>query len=148
MNRHAYRSAPCARSALSRRDCAQGALLRGLTLLLLFWLPLCVVAGLPPPKNLNQRAGFDQRVGAQAPMTAHFRDANGRDVTLAELTDGKPTLLALGYYRCPNLCDLLVHGIAHALPDLRLRTGEDYQVVSTRARLRPTRGMPRGCWRR
>lgn len=129
MNRHACRCAPCARSALSRRDRAQGALLRGLTLLLLFWLPLCVVAGLPPPKNLNQRAGFDQRVGTQAPMAAHFRDASGRDVTLAQLTDGKPTLLALGYYRCPNLCDLVLHGIAHAVPDLRLRTGEDYQVV-------------------
>lgn len=62
-------------------------------------------------------------------MSAHFRDANGHDVTLADLADGKPTLLALGYYRCPNLCDLVLHGIAHALPDLRLGTGEDYQVV-------------------
>jgi protein SCO1/2 len=103
--------------------------LRGAVLLLLPWLPLLAVAGLPPPKNLNQRAGFDQRLGEPVPMSTHFHDANGRDVTLAELADGKPTLLALGYYRCPNLCDLVLHGIAHALPNLRLRTGEDYQVV-------------------
>lgn len=100
-----------------------------LILLLLFWLPLVAGAGVPPPADLSQRAGFDQRLGAQVPMTLHFRDANGRSVTLAELADGKPTLLALGYYRCPNLCDLVLHGIAHALPGLRLRPGEDYQVV-------------------
>jgi protein SCO1/2 len=108
---------------------ALGDFRRGAVLLLLLWLPLLAMAGLPPPKNLNQRAGFDQREGRQVPMSAHFRDANGRDVTLAELTDGKPALLALGYYRCPNLCDLVLHGIAHAVPDLPLRTGADYQIV-------------------
>lgn len=100
-----------------------------LVLLLLFWLPLVAGAGVLPPKDLNQRAGFDQRLGAQVPMTLHFRGADGHSVTLAELADGKPTLLALGYYRCPNLCGLVLHGIAHALPALRLRQGEDYQVV-------------------
>src|SRR4051812_12998683 len=75
-----------------------------LVLLLLFWLPLVAGAGVPPPMDLNQRAGFDQRLGAQLSMTLPFRDADGHSVTLAELADGKPTLLALGYYRCPNLC--------------------------------------------
>jgi hypothetical protein len=65
---------------------------------LLFWLPLCAVAGLPPPRNLNQRAGFDQRVSTQVPMSTHFRAANGHDVTLADLADGKPTLLAQAVY--------------------------------------------------
>jgi protein SCO1 len=106
------------------RRCAQR-----LALLFLLWLPLVAGAGVPPPADLSQRAGFDQRLGAQVSMTLRFRDADGRDVTLAELADGKPTLLALGYYRCPNLCDVVLHGIAHALPALRLRTGDDYQVV-------------------
>ena len=100
-----------------------------LVLLLLFWLPLVAGAGVLPPTDLNQRVGFDQRLGAQLPTTLPFRDADGRSVTLAELAGGKPTLLALGYYRCPNLCDVVLHGIAHALPALRLRLGEDYQVV-------------------
>jgi protein SCO1/2 len=100
-----------------------------LVLLVLFWLPPMGVAGVPPPTDLNRRAGFDQRLGEQVPMTLHFRDADGRGVTLAELADGKPTLLALGYYRCPNLCDLVLHGVAHAVPALRLRAGQDYQVM-------------------
>lgn len=129
MKRLFCRSAPCARWVSRRRDRARGALLQGLVALLLFWLPLLALAGLLPPKDLNQRAGFDQRVGTQVPMNSHFRDAGGRDVTLAELSKSKPVLLALGYYRCPNLCDLVLHGIAHALPKLRLRTGGDYQVV-------------------
>jgi protein SCO1/2 len=129
MKQSLCRSAPCARSRRGKTHRAQGALLQGFLALLLFWLPLLALAGLPPPKDLNQRAGFDQRVGKQVPMSAHFRAANGQDVTLADLADGKPTLLALGYYRCPNLCDLVLHGIAHALPDLRLGTGDDYQVV-------------------
>lgn len=102
---------------------------RRVALLLGFWLPLAAGAGIPPPKNLDQHAGFDQRLGEQVPMSPHFRDSDGRVVTLAELADGKPILLALGYYRCPNLCDLVLHGIAHALPTMPLRPGEDYQVV-------------------
>ena len=62
-------------------------------------------------------------------MTLRFRDAAGRSVSLGELADGKPTLLALGYYRCPNLCDLVLQGMARAIPALPLRPGEDYQVV-------------------
>jgi protein SCO1/2 len=100
-----------------------------LVLLVLAWLPFAAGAGVPPPADLGQRAGFDQRLAGQVPMALHFRDADGRTVTLAELAGGKPTLLALGYYRCPNLCDLVLHGIAHALPGLRLRPGKDYQVV-------------------
>lgn len=103
--------------------------LRCFVLLVACVWPLLASAGLPPPGNLNERAGFDQRLGQQVPTTLHFRDTNGRSVTLAGLADGKPTLLALGYYRCPNLCDVVLHGIAHALPALRLRQGEDYQVV-------------------
>jgi protein SCO1/2 len=104
-------------------------LLQGIGLLLLLWLPLMASAGLPPPKDLNQRVGFDQRLGRPVPMTLRFRDAAGRSVTLGELADGKPTLLALGYYRCPNLCDLVLQGMARAIPAVPLRPGEDYQVV-------------------
>ncbi|HEY1588263.1 MAG TPA: SCO family protein [Rhodanobacter sp.] len=96
---------------------------------MLLWLPLMVCADVPAPADLPHLVGFDQKLGAQVPMTLHFRDAVGHDVTLAELVDHKPTLLALGYYRCPNLCDLVLQGVAHALPTLRLQLGRDYQVV-------------------
>jgi protein SCO1/2 len=83
----------------------------------------------PPPPDLDQRAGFDQRLGASLPMDAHFRDAAGRVVDLATLSHGKPLLLALGYYRCPNLCDVVLHGMAHAMAGLDLEPGRDFGVA-------------------
>lgn len=103
--------------------------LRHSAMALLCLLPLIAAAGVPPPADLGRRAGFDQRLGAQVPMTTRFHDTDGRSVSLAELVGGKPILLALGYYRCPNLCDVVLHGMAHAVPALRLRAGEDYRIV-------------------
>jgi len=86
-------------------------------------------AGVPPPTDLDARAGFDQHIGAALPMNAALTDADGRTASLAAIANGKPVLLAFGYYRCPNLCDLTLHGIASAAASLPLRAGDDYAVV-------------------
>ena len=105
-------------------------LLWGLALLLsLMTTASWAAQALPPPPDLEQRAGFDQRLGAALPVSAHFRDASGQAVDLATLAHGKPLLLALGYYRCPNLCDVVLHGMAHALAALDLQPGRDFAVV-------------------
>jgi protein SCO1/2 len=44
-------------------------------------------------------------------IDAHVRTENGEDVELATLL-GEPTLLVPVYYRCPNLCDLTLAGVA------------------------------------
>ncbi len=83
-----------------------------------------------PPGDLTQRAGIDQHLGAQLPLDARWRDADGHPVTLRQLADGHPLLLAFGYYRCPNLCDVVLHGMAHGAAGLTsLRPGRDYSVV-------------------
>ncbi|MCX7513259.1 SCO family protein [Frateuria hangzhouensis] len=82
-----------------------------------------------PPPDLTQRAGFDQRLGASIPAHAGFRDVNGKPVDLHTLANGKPLLLALGYYRCPNLCDVVLKGMAHSLAGLDLRPGRDFEVA-------------------
>ncbi|HZO23861.1 MAG TPA: SCO family protein [Steroidobacteraceae bacterium] len=84
---------------------------------------------LPPPKDLYRRAGVDQHLGVQVPLRLLFRDSDGRAITLQALTHGKPTLLALGYYRCPNLCDMTLHGMGRAAAAMPLRVGRDYQVA-------------------
>ena len=81
------------------------------------------------PADLDQRAGFDQRLGAQVPMDLHFRDGAGQSRSLQQIAHGKPILLALGYYRCPNLCDAVLHGLANAVTTLTLRPGQDFAVV-------------------
>jgi protein SCO1 len=96
--------------------------------MLLALVPWMAVAA-PPPRDIDQRAGFDQHVGASLPMQAVLMDADGHPRTLAQVADGKPLLLAFGYYRCPNLCDLTLHGMAKAIATMPLAVGADYRVV-------------------
>jgi protein SCO1/2 len=94
------------------------------------WLSAAAVAHAPmAPADLDQRAGFDQRLGAQVPMELHFRESDGQSRSLRQVANGKPILLAMGYYRCPNLCDAVLHGLAHAVATLTLRPGQDFEVV-------------------
>jgi protein SCO1/2 len=94
------------------------------------WLTTTALAHAPmAPADLDQRAGFDQHLGAQVPMDLHFRESDGRSRSLRQVADGRPILLALGYYRCPNLCEAVLHGLAHAVAKLTLHPGQDFEVV-------------------
>lgn len=70
---------------------------------------------------------YDQRPGSQLPMTARFQDAQGRAVTLAQAIDGRPTILALGYFHCPNLCGLVRDDLINAVS--RLRDPAAYSLI-------------------
>ena len=48
---------------------------------------------------------------------------------LSDRVGRRPVLLAFGYYRCPNLCDLTLHAIASATAKVSLRVGRDYAVA-------------------
>lgn len=83
----------------------------------------------PPPPDLDRRAGIDQRIGQSLPGDLVFRDTDGRLLHLAELDNGKPLLLAFGYFGCPNLCDTQLHSMANTIASLPLRAGKDFQVA-------------------
>jgi protein SCO1 len=61
--------------------------------------------------------GFTQHLGAELPLAAPFTDSAGRAIRLADELprDGHPTLLLLGYHRCPQLCGLATQGVLEAL---------------------------------
>ena len=61
-------------------------------------------------------AGFVQHPGAALPLSAPFTDSQGRTVSLSnELGhDGRPSLLMLGWHRCPQLCGLATQGALEA----------------------------------
>jgi protein SCO1/2 len=59
---------------------------------------------------------FKQRLNTQLPLDAHFKDENGRDVTLGQYFDGKrPVVLAFVYYSCPMLCTQVMNGVSRAV---------------------------------
>lgn len=71
-----------------------------------------------------------QRLDAALPLALPFTDMNGRTVTLGRyFGDGRPVVLVLGYYRCPNLCGLAMHGILEAL-DAGGLPRRDWRIVA------------------
>jgi protein SCO1/2 len=66
--------------------------------------------------NDDAPVALTQRLGADLPLDSRWRDADGRSVALGDyFADGKPVLLVLGYYTCPQLCGLLMHGVLEAV---------------------------------
>jgi protein SCO1/2 len=77
-----------------------------------------------------QGVGFDQKLDAQVPLDAEFRDETGRSVKLGDYFGNKPVILVLAYYRCPMLCTQVLNGLVQALLDVPLEMGRDYSVVT------------------
>jgi protein SCO1 len=73
---------------------------------------------------------IEQHLNAQVPLDLIFTDETGREVSLDRYFDGTPVLLALVYYDCPQLCPLVLDGLARSLRPLDLKPGDDYRVVA------------------
>lgn len=98
-----------------------------LTLLLLALL-LCGAA-VPPPADLGQRAGFDQKLGATLPLHVQMQDADGVNASLGQRLHGRPAVIALGYFACDHLCDTVTQSLAHAVARTGMQPGRDMEVM-------------------
>jgi protein SCO1 len=78
---------------------------------------------------LLRRVGIDQKMGAQVPIDLPFNDEAGRKVTLREYL-GKPVILALVYYQCPSLCNMVLNGVQRSIKSLKLTVGDEFDVVA------------------
>lgn len=93
--------------------------------------------GDPPAEHVHpvadeadpEAVGLDEKLGDTLPLQLTFRDETGQPITLASLVT-KPTVIAPIYYRCPNVCHFLQGDLARVLPQLKLKPGDDFQVVS------------------
>jgi protein SCO1/2 len=87
--------------------------------------------GLPssavPPEVAD--LAFEQKLGAQVPLDAVFRDEQGRDVRLGDYVAKRPVVLVLAYYRCPQLCTLVLDGLLDGLKSMPYRPGSEFEVV-------------------
>lgn len=81
-------------------------------------------------KPVNAPPNFlDERLGDYIPLDTYFNDSNGNRVKLASLID-RPTLVVPVYYRCRNVCNLLLGSLAELIPQIKLTPGKDYRIVS------------------
>ena len=77
-----------------------------------------------------QGVGINQNLNAQIPLELKFKDENGQVVRLGQYFREKPVVLALVYYECPGLCDLILNGLTHTMEQVSLNVGSDYEVVT------------------
>ncbi len=73
--------------------------------------------------------GIDEKLGQRIPLDLTFNDETGKPVALRQLIR-TPTVLALVYYHCPNVCSLLLQNLADVLNRLPAEPGKEYCVIS------------------
>lgn len=86
---------------------------------------------LPPevlPSQLKD-IGIDQRLNERVSTDLAFRDESGASVRLGQYLGRKPVVLALVYYQCPMLCNLVMNGALRSLRAVSLDAGRDFDVV-------------------
>jgi protein SCO1/2 len=76
-----------------------------------------------------QHAGIDQNLNHSLPLTDHFLDSTGKDVTLGSYFGQRPVAMALVYFSCGMLCPQVQHGMADALRQSGFHVGNQYEVV-------------------
>jgi protein SCO1/2 len=74
--------------------------------------------------------GFDQHLNEQVPPDLVFQDETGRTVKLGDYFGGKPVILVLAYYRCPQLCGEVLNGLGQALLELPFDVGSAFTIVT------------------
>lgn len=83
---------------------------------------------LPP---MLQSVSVDERLGRNIDLSLNFIDETGATVPLSSFFHkGKPVLLDLIYYSCPNLCNLILNGQAEVMRQIPWNAGDQYEVVT------------------
>ena len=74
---------------------------------------------------------IEQKLGAQLPLDAQFKDETGKVVRLGDyFNQGRPVIVAFVYYECPMLCNQVLNGLTGSLKGITLNAGTDFDVVA------------------
>ena len=73
---------------------------------------------------------FDQKLDSQVPLDLSFVDERGNAVQLSEYVRHKPVILNFVYYKCQDLCPLLLDGVVRTLRALSFDIGNQFDVLT------------------
>lgn len=78
---------------------------------------------------------IQQKLAAQIPLNAEFKDERGRDVKLADFFDAqRPVILVMNYFKCPQLCGLLLNHLLDRMKEMDTSKGwmpgNQYRIVA------------------
>ncbi len=80
--------------------------------------------------DILKRIGIDQKLGGQLPLDLQFFDETGAAVPLQQYFGEKPAILALIYYNCPMLCNLVLNELNRSLKVLPFDAGKEFNVIA------------------
>jgi protein SCO1 len=95
-------------------------------IIIIILLPLLIRAD----EEKKSPVGIDEKPGQKIQGDITLFDETGKPVKLADITDGKPVILTLVYYRCPGVCSPLLTELAHMVDKLDLIIGKDYNIIT------------------
>ena len=82
------------------------------------------------PKKTQEKSGSRDQLGQYVPLDLTFlNDEEGHPVSLRQIVR-TPTILALVYYHCPNVCSLLLQNLADVLNRLPAEPGKEYTALA------------------
>jgi protein SCO1/2 len=81
------------------------------------------------PIDFAHDVRFDQNLGVQVPLDLPFISDTGKPVRLGDYFHKRPVMLVLDYYRCPNLCGIVLNSLVSSLKGLTYNAGDRYDVV-------------------
>lgn len=86
---------------------------------------------MPVPPGVFKGVEVVEKLAAQVPLDAAFRDHTGKHVTVVDLVRGDlPVLVTFNYSACPQLCDLQLNGLVKALAAVRLVPGKQFRIAT------------------
>lgn len=101
-------------------------------------IALCAVSsaaalGQADPQTPHVLRGVDivEKLDAQLPLDTSFVNTKGETIKLGDLFEsGRPVILQIGYYKCPQLCNLVLNEMTQTLQTLGWTTGQEFDVIS------------------
>jgi protein SCO1/2 len=74
---------------------------------------------------------FRPELDTDMPLDLEFMGDDGIRSSLRErLIPDKPTIIALVYYRCPTMCNLVLNGMVQTLKEISFVPGEDFTIMA------------------
>ncbi|MDF3130893.1 SCO family protein [Kiritimatiellaeota bacterium B1221] len=74
---------------------------------------------------------FSPVLDTPVPLDLEFLGDDGVQSTLRDrLIEGKPTILAIVYYRCPTMCNQILNGLVQTLKEIDYKPGEDFNLLA------------------
>jgi protein SCO1/2 len=83
------------------------------------------------PQEL-QSAGITEKLGNRIPIQSlTFTNEEGVEVPLSTyFSRGRPVVVAMVYYECPNLCNFLLNGLTDTLKKMDWVPGNQFEIVA------------------